>query len=85
MRRDHGRSRKREGGLWDEAHSYRASELEALLAPQGSVEIDYCVHVPPQLGWLPAPLMNVLDRVLRGLFPASGALIGARVAKGRQQ
>jgi ubiquinone/menaquinone biosynthesis C-methylase UbiE len=76
------RARKREGGLWDEAHFYRTAELESLLSSLGAAQIDYCVHVPPQLGWLPAPLMSALDRLLRRLFPASGALIGARVMKG---
>jgi ubiquinone/menaquinone biosynthesis C-methylase UbiE len=79
------RARKREGGLWDEARFYRAGELEALLSPLGAAQIDYCLHVPPQLGWLPGPLMSALDRLLRHSFPASGALIGARVVKGRPQ
>jgi ubiquinone/menaquinone biosynthesis C-methylase UbiE len=77
------RARRREGGLWTEARFYRTAELEALVSPIGAVQIDYCVHVPPQFGWLPAPLMQLLDWLLRRIFPASGALIGVRVAKGR--
>jgi hypothetical protein len=73
----------REGGLWAEARFYGPAELEALLSRVGAVRIDYCVHVPPQLGWLPGPLMDVLDWLLRRVSPANGALIGARVAKGR--
>jgi SAM-dependent methyltransferase len=79
------RARKREGGLWAEARFYRSAELEALLLPLGAAQIDYCVHAPPRLGWLPAPLMSLADGLIRRLFPASGALIGARVSKGRQQ
>jgi len=76
------RARKREGGLWDEAHFYRTTELVSLLSSLGAVQVDYSVHVPPWLGWLPVPLMSALDRLLRRSFPASGALIGARVTKG---
>jgi ubiquinone/menaquinone biosynthesis C-methylase UbiE len=79
------RSRKREGGLWDEAHFYRARELESLLTPLGAVTTDFCVHIPPQLGWLPSSVMSAVDRLSRSLFPASAALIGARVVKGRPQ
>jgi ubiquinone/menaquinone biosynthesis C-methylase UbiE len=80
-----GRARKREGGLWDEARFYQAAELESLLSPLGTVQIACGVHVPPQLGWLPLPLISSLDRLLRLLFPTSGALIGARVVKGSPQ
>jgi len=77
------RSRKREGGLWDEAHFFRTAELESLLSPLGTVQIDYRLHIPPQLGWLPAPLMSALDRLIHRFFPTSGALIGAHVMKER--
>jgi ubiquinone/menaquinone biosynthesis C-methylase UbiE len=77
------RARRREGGLWTEARFYRPAELEALLSTLVPVQIDYCVHIPPQVYWLPAPLLNILDRLLHRISPASGALIGARVAKGR--
>jgi ubiquinone/menaquinone biosynthesis C-methylase UbiE len=79
------RARKREGGLWADARFYGSAELGALLSPLGAVQIDYCVHVPPQLGWLPAPLMSLVDWLVRRLSPAGGALIGARVTKGRLQ
>lgn len=74
-------ARRREGGLWREARFFRPAELEALLRPFGDVRIAYCVHAPPQLGWLPGPLLRLADRVLQSLFPARGALIAALVSK----
>jgi ubiquinone/menaquinone biosynthesis C-methylase UbiE len=79
------RARKRAGGLWAGARFFNASELEAMLSPLGAVQIEYCVHVPPRLGWLPAPLMSLVDGAFRRLFPASGALIAARVIPRRAQ
>ncbi len=79
------RARRREGGLWAETRFFGATELGALLRPLGSLLMDYCVHVPPQLGWLPAPVLNLADSIFRRLFPASGALIGVQVALGRQK
>jgi ubiquinone/menaquinone biosynthesis C-methylase UbiE len=79
------RARKREGGLWAEARFFHTRELEALLSQLGAVEVGYCVHLPPQLARLPAPLMGVADKLLRRLFPAHGALIVARVTPWRPQ
>jgi ubiquinone/menaquinone biosynthesis C-methylase UbiE len=79
------RARKREGGLWAVARFFTASELETLLSPLGALQIEYCVHVPPQLGWLPLPIMSLVNSILRRLFPASGALIGAGVTLRRTQ
>jgi ubiquinone/menaquinone biosynthesis C-methylase UbiE len=79
------RVRKREGGLWAEARFFRAAELEALLSPMGAVHVDYCVHIPPQLGWLPTPFLSLADWLFRRLHPARGAVIGAQVTLGRQQ
>jgi hypothetical protein len=73
------RARKREAGLWGEARFFRAPELRALLAPLGRIHLEYCVHVPPGLGWLPAPALSLADWLLRRLLPAKGALIGVEV------
>lgn len=75
------RARRREGGLWREARFFRPAELETLLRPYGDVQIAYCVHAPPQLGWLPSPFLRLVDYVLRRLFPARGALIAALVSR----
>ncbi len=79
------RMRKHEGGLWSEARFFCAAELEALLSPLGLVQVDYCVHVPPRLRWLPDPLLIWADRLLRHLLPASAALIGVCVTLRRHQ
>ena len=73
------RARKREAGLWGQARFYRALELRSLLAPLGPTRLEYCVHVPPGLGWLPAPALSLADWLFRSLLPASGALIGVEV------
>jgi ubiquinone/menaquinone biosynthesis C-methylase UbiE len=78
------RARRREGGLWAEARLFSTAELRALLSPFGTVRIDYCVHVPPRLGRMPALLLRLVDRLLGCLAPASGALIGAHVGLRRQ-
>ena len=78
------RARRREGGLWNEARFFRAAELAALLSPLGAVRVSFCVHVPPQFSRLPGPCLSLMDGLLRRLFPASGALIGAHVTLGRQ-
>ena len=79
------RARWREGGLWRAAHFFRAEELEALLSPFGPIRLSYCVHVPPSAGWMPGPLMTLVDWLMRRLFPASGAIIGVQVKLGRPQ
>jgi ubiquinone/menaquinone biosynthesis C-methylase UbiE len=77
-------SRRREGGLWAETRFYRRSELESLLRPLGELTVDYCVHVPPQLGRLPRAVLDATDYLLRRAMPRSGALIGMRVDLGRK-
>ena len=79
------RARRREGGLWNEARFFGASELEAMLSAYGAVQVESCVHVPPQLGWLPVPVLSVIDLLMRRLSPGSGALVGARVTPRRLQ
>lgn len=79
------RARRRQGGLWAEARFFGAKELISRLSALGSVEMDYCLHVPPWLGWLPSPLMNLADAALRRAFPTTGALIAARVTPRRAQ
>ena len=76
-------ARRREGGLWAETRFYSRSELESLLSPFGGLTIDYCVHVPPRLGGLPAPVLGAANALLRRVRPDGGALIGARVDLGR--
>jgi SAM-dependent methyltransferase len=73
------RQRQREGGLWHETRFYGAEELRGLVSPLGAVEVDFCVHAPPWLGWLPAGLLSMADSLCRQLFRKQGALIGVRV------
>jgi len=79
------RARRREGGLWNEARFFGAAELETMLSALGAVQVESCVHIPPQLGWLPVPVLSVIDSLMRCVFPGSGALLGARVTPRRLQ
>jgi ubiquinone/menaquinone biosynthesis C-methylase UbiE len=73
------RARLRQGGLWAAARFFTAAELRALLLPFGRVTVEHCVHVPPEAGGLPAPVLALTNQILRRLRPASGALIAAQV------
>ena len=78
------RQRRKEGGLWNRAHFFRASELSGLFSRLGRVRLDYCVHIPPQAGRLPAHLFGPANELFRQLLPTSSALIGAQIIRGTQ-
>ena len=78
------RQRRAEGGLWSETRFFHADELRSLLGPFGALDFDYCAHLPPAFGWLPAWAMAFTDTLFRRIRKADGALIGVRVNLGRQ-
>jgi ubiquinone/menaquinone biosynthesis C-methylase UbiE len=66
-------------GVWRMARFFTRPELEERLRCHGEIRSRLLVHVPPQLGALPRPVLAFVDRTLRLLAPSSGAFLAIRV------
>jgi ubiquinone/menaquinone biosynthesis C-methylase UbiE len=77
------RRRRSRSPLWANARFFTEDDLRAMLERYGSVQIRRALFVPPQLGWVPSPLMALVERLGATMARCWAAFIAARVDVGR--
>jgi SAM-dependent methyltransferase len=77
------RRKKSRSPLWADARFFGWGELRARLEAYGSVRGRRALFVPPQLGWLPRPLLGLLEALGGRLARPWGAFIAMRLDIGR--